>query len=148
MSESLAAPELSSAQKYLGRRLRPWWGQRPSRLVVRGIVGIVIFGVATVAILKFAADSAAVGDLADNLDFPNGRVRLIALIAAGVCGLALLHGLVSLIVGIVDVATRRTIEGTVTSARHRYPGDWLPTPIRWILRFRQRRNRDFHQAQR
>src|SRR5699024_6457131 len=74
--------------------------------------------------------------------------RLIALIAAGVCGLALLHGLVSLIVGIVDVVTRRTIEGTVTSARHRYPGDWLPTPIRWILRFRRRRNRDFHQAQR
>src|SRR5699024_2230484 len=41
----------------------------------------------------------------------------------------------------IDLFSRRTVEGVLVSARHRYSGDWLPTPARWALRFVRRRNR-------
>lgn len=143
MSAPESNPGASLPEKYLGRRLRPWWGLRPGTLAVRGLIQAVLLGALTIWLLRVAAESIDTGDLDATLS--DDQIKTAAMIAAVAAGIGALVGVLRLIVGVIDMISRRTVEGMVVSSRERYPGDWMPGWARTALRFRRRfRHRHHH----
>lgn len=140
MSLHSTEPDLPLAQKMLGRRLRPWWGQSPGRLAMRGLVQGAVFGIVGGFALRVFANPVIEGSDGD-LEMSEGRVRLIAVIVAIVCLVGLLYGLVRLVFGVIDLFSRRQVEGTVISARARHKGDWLPKTVQVGRRIQRSRGR-------
>lgn len=129
------------AEHVLGRRLRPWWGTSPSRLLGRGLVQGVILGV-----LGYAALGVLTGrhELPAELPVAAGTIRLVATLAVVLAALGLVYSLVRVVVGVLDLVPRLTVEGVVLSVVERELGDTLPWLVRLLLRARDRRHdRDY-----
>lgn len=118
------APTKSQVESMLGRRLRPWWGSSPWRLILRGIVGAVIFGVVIYACLQVRSGEL---DLAETgLEDQRSTIDRVALIVGILAAVGVLHRLVQLVVGLLDAFPRKVVEGTVLAAARRRTGDFLP----------------------
>lgn len=124
------------AEHVLGRRLRPWWGSSPYRLLGRGLVQGVIGGV-----LGYGALGILTGRYEVPTDLPvaPGTIRLVAIGALVLAGLGLLYSLVRVVVGALDLVPRLTVEGVVLGVVERELGDTLPWPVQVLLRARERR---------
>lgn len=124
------------AEHVLGRRLRPWWGTSPYRLLGRGLVQGVILGV-----LGYGALGVLTGryEVPAELPVAAGTIRLVAILAVVLAALGLVYSLVRVVVGALDLVPRHTVEGVVLSVVERELGDTLPWPVRMLLRARERR---------
>lgn len=117
------------AESMLGRRLRPWWGQAPNRLLIGGLVRAGLFGLIIYGCWQVRYGSV---DLAD-IDLPDGTledhrntIETAALwVAAGAAVLAA-YNLVQAVIGALDLFIRRSVEGQLLSAQERRTGDFLP----------------------
>ena len=68
------------AGSMLGRRLRPWWGVPPGALIVRGVVGAIVFGVIAYYAHRFRSDEL---DLSETgLEVSRDTIDLVALSAS------------------------------------------------------------------
>ena len=137
-------PEHLDAEEILGRRLRPWWGQAPGTLVARGVVqGIVsgLLGYGCIQVLAGNVDLSA-PELADNERW----IDLAATVGLVLAGIGIAYSVLRIVVGALDVASRKTVEGVLVSARRRQLGDTLPGPVRWGLEMgrRQQARRQGH----
>ncbi|MGB3411732.1 MAG: hypothetical protein WBA45_11080 [Microthrixaceae bacterium] len=120
----MSGTQVDQIESMLGRRLRPWWGQAPSRLVTGGAVAGAIFcGVI------YASFQVRGGDLdltGTGLEERRSTIDSVALGAAALAALGILYNGARLVVGAIDLVVRRTIKGTVVSVRERRTGDFLP----------------------
>lgn len=125
----MSSGSLDTVESLMGRRLRPWWGKSPSSLIFSGVLGLVVMGFVIYGCLQvttgaFDLDEAGLAEQRD-------LVRTVALGVMALAGVGVLYNLVRIIVGVLDLATRRTIEGVVVSVRRRHAGDVLPW---WVQR--------------
>lgn len=109
--------------QFLGVTLRPWAGQSPGSLIFKGLVQTGIAGALCYVGLTMDRTELALDPALESVLAP---VFLIAIITVG---FLLLTGVGSLIVGILDLAPRKTITGQVLSDRERKFGDFLPVLI-------------------
>lgn len=124
------------AEHVLGRRLRPWWGTSPFRLIARGLVQGVILGLLGHGALGVISGA---DEVPSDLPVEPGTIRLAAILAVVLAGLGLLYSLVRVVVGVLDLVPRHTVEGVVLDVVERELGDTLPWPVRMLLRARERR---------
>lgn len=118
---------INTWSRTLGVSLRPWSGYAPWSLIIRG----VIQGVVSVLILVFLIRGALSGleASASELEFLRGWVFL-AIVGVSV---VLLIAVLRLVVGIIDLVPRSTVEGTVLSIRDRKAGDFLPRMAQRVI---------------
>ncbi len=115
---------MGQIESMLGRRLRPWWGQAPNRLVLGGAVAGAIF-----CGIIYASFQVRTGDLdltGTGLEERRSTINSVALGAAALAALGVLYNGARLVVGAIDLVVRRTVKGTVVSVRERRTGDFLP----------------------
>lgn len=100
-----------SIERLLGRRLRPWWGEHPVRLMLRGVMQGVIAGV----IMYWAVLALRSGvELAELEQFvPSGSVRLIATLVIIGATVVMLYSLLRIAVGIFALVGRNATDGHV-----------------------------------
>lgn len=123
-ASKLSGAPVGQIESMLGRRLRPWWGQAPGRLVIGGAVAGAIF-----CGIIYASFQVRAGDLdltGTGLEEQRSTINSVALGAAALAALGVLYNGARLVVGIIDLVVRRTIKGTVMSVRERRTGDFLP----------------------
>lgn len=72
------------------------------------------------------------------LEEQRSTIDRAALGVAAVAGLGVLYNAIRVVVGVIDLAMRRTVEGTVVSIRERRTGDFLP----WYVQRLWYRSRD------
>lgn len=139
MNRTMSSGSLDTVESLIGRRLRPWWGESPSSLVFRGVIGLVVMGFIMYGCLQVLSGSFDLGDagLAEQDDL----VRTIALVVMALAGIGVIYNVVRVVVGVVDLTTRRTIDGIVIQVRRRYAGDVLPRWVQWGWRT-YKRSRD------
>lgn len=115
------------------RRLRPFWGQRPSQMIITGAFRAVLYGVIAGVLVRIVIDPGIVGagDTAESLTW--AFVTVAALLAVGT-----LYNLVRLVLGILALTGGHTHEGVVRELRTRYRGDFLPRPVDQVLELRRR----------
>ncbi len=107
--------------RLLGVSLRPWSGRSPLGLIVRGVIRValcIFFAVVALRVVDSDELAAVTGD--------SGRLRLLAgviIIALAVGGVL---GVLSVVVGVLDMMVRRTVTGTVVSLSDRRFLDFLP----------------------
>ena len=106
--------------RQLGVSLRPWSGQSPVALMVRGAIQLAISAIVIFALLSVAGQ--------------NGEAN------AAVAALFALVALARLAVGLFDLVTRREVVGTVLDIRHRKTLDMLPRPVQQLI-FERNTNR-------
>lgn len=121
--------------RQLGVSLRPWSGQSPVALMVRGAIQLAISAIVIFALLSVAGQNGEANAAVD----PQ-TVRRIALVAAAVAALFALVALARLAVGLFDLVTRREVVGTVLDIRHRKTLDMLPRPVQQLI-FERNTNR-------
>lgn len=111
---------LNTWSRTLGVSLRPWSGYAPWSLIIRG----VIQGAVSVLILVFLIRGALsqLEASASELEFLRGWV-FFAIVGVSV---VLLIAVLRIVVGIIDLVPRSTVQGTVVSLRDRKTGDILP----------------------
>lgn len=128
--------ERSNVEEVLGRRLRPWWGQAPSKLITRGVVQGALFGLLGYGCIQVLAGNVDLSDpaLADHERW----IDVVATVGLVLAGLAIVYSAIRIIVGAIDLTSRKTVEGVLVSARHRHLGDTLPGPVQWGLEMRRR----------
>ena len=114
--------------RQLGISLRPWSGQSPGALLVRGAIQFAISGVVIFALLRLAGETGET-----NAAVAPETVRRIALGAAAVAALFAIVALARLAVGLFDLVTRREVAGTVLDIRGRKTLDILPHPIQQLI---------------
>lgn len=116
-----AQPQSVSAwARFLGVTLRPWAGQSPGSLMMRGALQSIIAGLLIYYGMRLSADEGALEPALRPLLFP---VMVIAIITIGYL---LVVGLSSLVVGVLDFVPRKTVTGQVRSHQERKFGDFLP----------------------
>lgn len=105
----------------LGVSLRPWSGEAPLSLILRGAIHVVISAFFLSLILRIPGE-VGIGGSSEELRFLGGLMTLVsvALVVLIVIGLARVS------VGIVDTMRRQTVTGTVLSLRDRKALDLLP----------------------
>lgn len=140
----MSTGSLDTVESLMGRRLRPWWGKAPSSLIVGGVVGLVIMGFVIYGCLQVRTGEVDLSDagLAEQSDL----INTAALVVMGLAALGVLYNALRVVVGVIDMVTRRTIEGVVVDVRRRHAGDVLPWWLQqgWRI-FRRWRNRnDFY----
>ena len=107
--------------RILGVSLRPWSGESPASLVLRGGIQVALCGFFLWFALRLATDRD-VTRYTDDL----ASVRLIAtLMAVAALGVALL-GLLRIGVGVIDFLSTSEVTGSVLSIRGRQSFDFLP----------------------
>lgn len=129
-------PERSNVEEVLGRRLRPWWGQAPGRLITRGVVQGAIFGLLGYGCIQVLAGNVDLSD-AELADYERW-IDLAATVGLVLSGLGIAYNAIRIVVGALDVASRKTVEGVLVSARRRHLGDTLPGPLQRGLKMRRR----------
>ena len=121
-SDTAGVPHTASGwSRLLGVSLRPWSGESPASLIIRGVLQAAISIFFLVLILRLPAagkDLATVGELQ--------YLRGLAILASVALAVTALIGLVRLTVGILDLVPRRSVSGTIVSIRERKFGDILP----------------------
>lgn len=115
--------------------LRPWWGMNPVRLVARAVIQGVISMVLLVVLLRvrsgeYIPDDASLADSRES-------IRTGALVLAVLAGLWFAASVVRLVIGVLDLVGRRSVEGSVVSVVERRSWGFLP-PIVQHLVFRRR----------
>ncbi len=131
---------------------RPNWGDHPGRVLFEGVVQTAVFGVVGyVAFYIARADTEL-----DTLTAQQRQwVGLGGLVVAILCAAAVAVGLLRVVLGVLDLFPRRTIEGEVIRRRVYRRGHRLPKPLQWLLwsgrdehgmRRDQRRQRKYHLA--
>lgn len=119
-----SAAARSQVESMLGRRLRPWWGTPPWKLLIRGIVGVVVF-----AVLVYASIEVRAGELdltGSGLEDRKDTIDLVALVVGILAAIGVVYRLVQIVVGALDLVPRREYEGVLVEARSRRTGDFLP----------------------
>jgi hypothetical protein len=117
------------AESMLGRRLRPWWGQAPSKLLIGGLVraglfGLIIYGCWQV---RYGSVDLTEIDLADgSLEDHRSTIETAAVWVAAVSAVLALYNLIQVAVGAIDLFVRRHVEGQLLAAQERRTGDFLP----------------------
>ena len=117
------------AESMLGRRLRPWWGQAPSKLLIGGLVraglfGLIIYGCWQV---RYGSVDLTEIDLADgSLEDHRSTIETAAAWVAAVSAVLALYNLIQVAVGAIDLFVRRHVEGQLLAAQERRTGDFLP----------------------
>ena len=117
------------AESMLGRRLRPWWGQAPSKLLIGGLVraglfGLIIYGCWHV---RYGSVDLTEIDLADgSLEDHRSTIETAAAWVAAVSAVLALYNLIQVAVGMIDLFVRRHVEGQLLAAQERRTGDFLP----------------------
>lgn len=137
----MSTGSLDTVESLMGRRLRPWWGRSPSSLVIGGIVGVAVMGFIIYGCLEVRSGGFDLDEtgLADQ----NDLVMTLTFIVMALAGVGILYNLVRVAAGVFDLATKRTIDGTVVVVRERHMGDVLPWWAQSLWRFwRRSRNRD------
>lgn len=110
-------------EKYLGRSLRPWWGESPARMIARGVLQSAALGVAAYVGVLLYSDGI---DLAEVDAVSTGTVEKIGLVMVLVAAVGVLYNLIRLAVAVADLFTVHTVEGTLLSCTERRRGDFLP----------------------
>lgn len=114
----------SQVESMLGRRLRPWWGTSPWKLILRGLIGAAIFGLVVYGCLQVRAGEV---DLAGSgLEDQRATMDRVALVVGILASIGVVYRLVQLVVGALDAIPRQVVEGTVIAAAERRTGDFLP----------------------
>ena len=111
---------ISGWARFLGVTLRPWAGQSPGSLILRGLLQSVVAGILVYYGMRLGADEGSLEPAVRPLLFP------IMVVAILTIGYLLLVGLSSLAVGILDLVPRKTVTGQVQSHQERKFGDFLP----------------------
>lgn len=110
-------------QRFLGVTLRPWAGHSPWSLIIRGVIqaGICVFFIVLAYRATQDESIAAAGT-----DAELGFLRNWMVMAFVVLIVLTAFGATKLIVGVLDLAPRRRVTGTVVSLRERQFLDFLP----------------------
>lgn len=115
--------EISSWARVVGVPLRPWSGTSPTSLIIRGLLSLVVsVALAYIFIRMLQPDSGIGGMAAGELSF----LKTVLIPAIIVAALSALFAVLRIVVGVLDLAPRRTVHGTVVSLRERKMGDFLP----------------------
>ena len=121
MSGSGIGEASSRWARIMGVSLRPWSGQSPASLLLRGAIQLAVCGF----FLWFALRLATDGELAQYAE-EFASLRLIALlIGVAAIGVGVL-ALARIAVGVLDFSTATEVTGTVVSVRDRQTLDFLP----------------------
>lgn len=133
-------PERSDIEKVMGRRLRPWWGQAPGRLITRGVAQGAIFGIVGYGCIQVLTGNFNLGnsELADQQRW----IELAATVGLVLVAIGIVYSVLRIVIGGIDVSQRTTVEGVLLHARRRQLGDVLPGPVRWVIEARRRRRSD------
>lgn len=107
--------------RFLGISLRPWSGEAPLSLILRGLIQLAISVFFLVLAARAPGVAAEIGGEGE-LGFLRGALFFasIALVIFGV--IAALR----IVVGVLDLIPRRSVSGTVVSLTDRKVGDFLP----------------------
>ncbi len=111
---------VSSWARFLGVTLRPWAGQSPGSLIIRGAIQTIVAAILVYYGMRLSGEEGSLEPAVRPLLFP------IMVVAIFTIGYLLLVGLSSLVVGILDFVPRRTVTGQVRSHQERKFGDFLP----------------------
>lgn len=111
---------VSSWTRFLGVTLRPWAGQSPGSLIIRGAIQTIVAAILVYYGMGLSGEGGSLDPAVRPLLFP------IMVVAVLTIGYLLLVGLSSLVVGILDLVPRKTITGQVRSHQERKLGDFLP----------------------
>jgi hypothetical protein len=117
------------AESMLGRRLRPWWGQAPSKLLIGGLVraglfGLIIYGCWQV---RYGSVDLTEIDLADgSLEDHRSTIETAAVWVAAVAALLVAYNVIQVVIGAFDLFVRRNVDGQLLAAQERRTGDFLP----------------------
>lgn len=134
-------PERSDIEQVMGRRLRPWWGQAPGRLITRGVVQGSFLGVVGYGCIQVLAGNVDLGS--SEVASQQRWIELTATVGLVLVAVGLAYSVLRIVVGGIDVAGRTTVEGVLLNARRRQLGDVLPGPVQWIIEARRRRRSGF-----
>ncbi len=110
--------------RILGVSLRPWSGESPASLVIRGAIQIALCLFFVWFAVRLATDdeiTEAAGELAS--------LRLIAVLIIVPAVVVAAMGVARVGVGIIDFLSSGEVTGTVMSVRDRRTFDFLPHPI-------------------
>ena len=110
--------------------LRPGWGQHPGSVAFTGLVRAVLFGL-------LAAGGWYVAGADTELETLSAQQRqwvglgglVVAVLAAAAC----VYGVVLLVLGLLDLFPRRTVEGEVVRRRIFRSGHRLPKVVQWAV---------------
>ncbi len=117
---------IGDTSRFLGISLRPWSGSSPFSLIIRGALStaVCILLVAVVFGMGDAINQAdELRELADFTVWIKG--------VAFICLALALWSALRLVAGIVDLVSRRNVDGTVVSVTERQKGDFLPGWVRY-----------------
>jgi hypothetical protein len=127
----------AGAEHLLGRRLRPWWGTAPWQLALRGAIGAALFGAMAYGAFQVSRGSVDLSEVEEQREV----IEQVALPIAIVAALFSAYGVLRLVVGLLDLFGRRTVEGVVVRKGERQVGDVLPRPLQRALLRRGRHGR-------
>lgn len=112
---------VSGWSRFLGVSLRPWSGNSPASLMIRGVIQVGVSLFFMVLILRMPEASKEVATI-DEFQY----LRSFATIATVALAVTALLGAARLTVGVLDLVPRRSVSGTVVSLKERRAGDILP----------------------
>lgn len=139
-------PQRSDIEEVMGRRLRPWWGQAPGRLVTRGTVQGAFLGVIGYGCIQVLAGNVALGS--SKVASEQRWIELAATVGLVLVAVGIAYSAVRIVVGGIDIAQRTKVEGVLLHARRRQLGDVLPGPVQWVIEARRRSRSDVDHFQR
>lgn len=126
----LAGMDRTTVESMLGRRLRPWWGTSPVTLLLRGAVQGAVFALVAYGCLQVRAGEL---DLTGTgMEDKSDLIDRLALVGAALAGVGVLYGLLRVVIGVFDLFTRRSVEGTLVRAEERRTGDFLPPLVQQL----------------
>lgn len=128
MTTSSAGPGIGdSANRFsrvMGISFRPWSGESPASLVIRGIIQVALCGFFLWFAVRLATGdelTEVAGELA-SLRLLGGLIMIAAMVLA-------LMGLIRIGIGVIDFLSSREVTGIVLSVRDRLALDFLPHPV-------------------
>ena len=110
--------------------LRPGWGQHPGSVAFTGLIRAVGFGLLAAAGWYVAGAETELETLsADQRQWVGLGGLVVAVLAAAAC----LYGVVLVVLGLLDLFPRRTVEGEVVRRRIYRSGHRLPRVVQWAI---------------
>lgn len=117
--------------RILGVSLRPWSGDSPMSLLLRGAIQVAVSCFFLWVAFRFMTDDSLKQYAAEA-----SSIRMIAvLIAVAAIGVALV-GVARICVGLLDSLSTRQVSGTVVSIRDRQTLDFLPHSLLQLIYYR------------
>lgn len=112
---------ISQWSRLVGISLRPWSGHSPLSLVLKGVIRLAIAVFLLGVVLRFKDSTVPTATEAEFTYLRNLGVLVVVAL-----GVIIALSAVRILVGLIDLAPRRAVTGSVLSVRERRVADFLP----------------------